>query len=131
MTIKEKNKIIKKVLSKIAEKNKNILYHGSKNLFEKFDKKQQVSGFYPGVYLTDTEKRALEFGKNVYEVEVNGKFFEFDSPKQEDDLLRETGRTSSGWLLAEKLEKDGYVGIKRSPHEYVVFDPNNIKIIKK
>jgi hypothetical protein len=123
-----KDMLLKKVLAKLKVDKTHKLYHGSKILFKDFDNSKQISGFYPGVYLAKNEKMASEFGKYIYEVEVRGSFFEFDSPKHEDELLKESGRTSSGWLLAEKLKDQGYVGIKRG-NEYIVFDSKKISIL--
>jgi hypothetical protein len=122
-----RNKIIKKIISKINENKVFKLYHGSKSMFKEFDKAKQISGFYPGVYLASTKEMAFDFGKYIYEVEVKGQFFEFESNQHEEKLLKESGRTSSGWLLAEKLKEDGYIGIKRGK-EYIVFEPKKIII---
>lgn len=124
-----KYKILKKVLSKLTENKVFKLYHGSKSLFKDFDNSKQISGFYPGIYLAGTKEMASEFGKYVYEVEVKGQFFEFDSRQHEEKLLKESGRTASGWLLAEKLKEQGYIGIKRGSNEYIVFDSKKIKIL--
>lgn len=124
----DKIKLTKKVISKLTENKTFNLYHGSKILFKEFDKSKQISGFYPGIYLASTKEMASDFGKYIYEVEVKGQFFEFESNQHEEKLLKESGRTSSGWLLAEKLKEDGYIGIKRGK-EYIVFEPKKIKIV--
>lgn len=126
--MKHKLKILNKVISKLNENKIFKLYHGSKTLFKDFDNSKQISGFYPGVYLAGNKEMASEFGKYIYEVEVRAKFFEFESSQHEDQLLKDSGRTSSGWPLAEKLKEEGYDGIKRGKNEYIVFDSKKIKI---
>jgi hypothetical protein len=123
----DKRKFAEKVIAKLNENKIFKLYHGSKNIFKDFDKSKQISGFYPGVYLASTKEMASDFGKYIYEVEVKGQFFEFESNQHEEKLLKESGRTSSGWLLAEKIKDDGYIGIKRGK-EYIVFEAGKIKI---
>ena len=130
--LKEEKRIqyFKHLKSKVINKIFNKLYHGSnaENL-KQFDLDYQKSGFYPGIYATSDEKRAKEFGKNIYEIKVDGKFFEFDSREQEDQMVQETGTRGSGDSLVKKLEKDGFVGIKRG-NEFIIFNPKNIKLAK-
>jgi hypothetical protein len=124
-----RSKIVRYVLAKLTENKVHRLYHGSKTSFKEFDSKKQISGFYPGIYLTSSKERASSFGEFVYLVEVKGIFFEFDSNKQEDEMLKDSGRTSSGYLLAEKLKSEGHVGIKRG-NEFIAFDSHSVKLLE-
>lgn len=101
-----------------------ILFHASNEIFEKPSLDFHKSGFYPGFYASKTPELAQSYGTYLYMFEITGDFKEINS-QNEDLLLKESGRTSSGYLLAEKLKAEGYSGIIRG-NEVIIFDVEDI-----
>lgn len=122
-------------LIKIA--NQIVVFHGTNHSLDNFSKEKQISGYYPGFYVSTSEEFARDFGRIVYQFIFSGKLYEIntnDDSKELKRMARAAGypsRNASGFEEAKYLEDNGYAGIKRGK-EYIIFNPEiNLSSKKK
>jgi hypothetical protein len=110
---------------KIASK---IVFHASNDLFDRFDSKKQISGYYPGFYVSEDIEFVKSFGKIINQfILKRDNFFDMDLESSESikNEAREAGydvRNASGWGESKYLLDKGYDGIRRGK-ELIVFNP--------
>jgi hypothetical protein len=129
----------------IREDNNLILYHGSNNKFEKFNKKFLGSsmGKAPsnmrGFYFTNNIKLAKSFGKYIYKVKVkinnpyifnaNGKGYS-QLKHTINNIVDEIDNQYDSILI--RNYQDAGIGISDLilSDQYIIFDLRNIKILE-
>jgi len=138
-------KIINEELSKIKKPFKKILYHGSNNIFDKFDSnmigRNADGGWYSkGIYFTEAKQLASYYGSHIYTCEVtllNPLYAQVGSKREFMDVL-ELNDDTSPEEITKYLTDNGFDGVVildyHNPNfvsECVVYDPNNIKILER
>ena len=129
--------------SKITDKDGNplLLYHGSNDNFDAFEKSKYGQGQLGfGFYFTSSQKEAKEYGKNIKEVYLNVKnpFDINQNPKEiakklEIPLEKLQTLTMEDEILSSAIKEKGYDGIVAKDFwgegndYYVVFEPEQIK----
>ena len=105
-----------------------IVYHGSNEKFRGFDMDKQLSGYYPGFYVTTDKELSSTFGNFVYSFELLGRYYDLPD-NTAAAILKDEARTAghnvnegSGYGECEYLKLVGYDGIRRGK-TYTVFNP--------
>ena len=122
-----------------AKKRKKVykLYHGSKSDFDSFSIPRKLSQRGGGIFFSNSERYAKEFGNIIYKCEIK-----FNNPKSYDtslDFTIDEMRSGGVEVLYSKLRSEGYDGIiiKKSKvstgtiFEAIKFDSDNITILSK
>ena len=105
------------------------VYHGTNEVFDKFDPKKGKSGWYHGIYTTSSPEGAKRHGKHIMPFHAHGHFFDMTGkPDLHDKLnkaLGNAGSGGSGYPVSRALQNKGYSGIKRGD-EHIVFDQKHL-----
>jgi len=119
---------------KIAQMSLIEVFHGTNNPLEIFNSKKQLSGYYPGFYVSSSKEKALAFGNNIYTFMLQpSKYYEINNEEDSKELKEIANKNGyrismgSGSGESKYLRDIGYHGINRGI-EYIVFEPeNNLK----
>jgi len=103
-----------------------IAYHGTDHDIKKFsdsfvDGEGVTQHHGPGIYFATSFENARMFGKNVYKVELTGRFIETDTPsykvnKQEIiTLMKMSGEDADEWEMeAQNWDEDPQKGLQKA-----------------
>lgn len=119
------NKIYENILSESISKT-FIAYHGTDHNIKKFsdnfvDGEGVTQHHGPGIYFTTSEANARMFGKNIYKVELTGRFIDTDSsvrnvnPDEILTLMKMSGDDEDEWEMeAQNYDENPNVGIQKA-----------------
>jgi hypothetical protein len=117
---------------RISKENYAILYHGTNEKFDGFYSGRQVSGYYPGFYVTTEEHVAQSFGSNVIKfISEPLKLYDINNEYDSEELKKKARLSGvyvsqgSGYPEAKYLENNGYDGIRRG-EEIILFNPSEV-----
>jgi hypothetical protein len=103
-----------------------VAYHGTDHDIKLFsdsfvDGEGNTQHHGPGIYFATSYKNARMFGKNVYKVEINGKFIDTDTSVRNVDvkevitLMKMSGEDEDEWEMeAQNYDENPQVGIQKA-----------------
>lgn len=105
-----------------------IAYHGTDHDISRFsdsfvDGERVTQHHGPGIYFATSLANARMFGKNVYKVELSGKFIDTNTsvrnvnPKEVIKLMKMSGNDENEWEMeAQNYDENPNVGIQKALH---------------